>query len=290
MKKFLKNNFFEFASNIYLLTKIIKLIRILVLYKINKIPLFTFSYINKFCNLAEINSIAALGIGYTINELTYSDYESFKNMLSIGFGRWYYNDFVPNIIYTEFPKGSETWRKEFIKSMNEREESYKNTMILLHVNDENFKLHKSIIYKFSPKLRGNIRFAIFLTSMNDRRFPDYFLKQKFVLFLLKKLNILFHCRSSSFIGASLALNLKKNNLILAGIDGYSGYFIKDPNHKFNKISVSKNMDLKLHSTANPDFGRPTITEAFIAASKHLKIFIKSENSLLSKYITNKIDS
>ena len=284
MKNFLKNNYFELAAYLYLVIQLIKLIRIIVLYKINKLPLFTFNSINKFCNLTEINSIVVLGIGSTINELKKSDFESFKKMLSIGYGRWYYNKFVPNIIYTEFPLGSEYWQQEFIESMNEKEELYKNTMILLYVNNKNFKFQKSIISKFNPKLRSNIRFLVLITSMSDKRFPDYLLRQKFTLFILKKLNIVFHCRSSTFIGASLALNLKKDNLILAGVDGYSGYFIKDPNHKFNKISVAKNMDLKLHSTANPDYGRPTITEAFIAASKHLNIFVKSKNSLLSKYL------
>tara|TARA_Y100001978_G_C23678175_1_gene427584 strand:- start:835 stop:1719 length:885 start_codon:yes stop_codon:yes gene_type:complete len=288
MKNFLKKNFFTVAYQLYLINKFIQIIQNIIRYKINNIPLFSFHCLESFCNLKEIDTIALLGSGYTIQELTSSDFSSFKKMLSIGLGRWYYKDFVPNVIFAEFSENSENWENdwvnEFIDGLNKKADLYKNTMILLFVDDKKFKLHKRIISKFNHKLRNNIRFTILLTSMSDIRFPRYLLNNKLVLFILKKLNIIFHCRSSSFIGASIAIALKKENLILTGVDGYSGYFIKDPNHPFNKVTVSKNIEFELHSTANPNLGRPTITEAFIEASRHINIFTMSENSLLSKYL------
>ena len=86
-------------------------------------------------------------------------------------------------------------------------------------------------------------------------------------------------------GLSIANNLDIKDILVAGVDGYSGYFVDDSNEKFHMTGAfnnSRNLELPLHSTSNPDLGRPTVPECFADASNSFEIMVSSHSSILAR--------
>ena len=104
--------------------------------------------------------------------------------------------------------------------------------------------------------------------------------------MIIKLDIFWHCRSSIFYGGLLALFLKSKDLHLIGIDGYSGYFSHNKNLIPEDIP-SKHTKLGLHSSSNPMYGEPTITDAFLALSSKINTYVVSKNVLLKRFLKYK---
>ena len=57
-------------------------------------------------------------------------------------------------------------------------------------------------------------------------------------------------------------------ITLVGVDGYAGSFIDQSIREFhgNYGGLEKNYTKALHSTANPEYGVPTVTDCFIVIS------------------------
>lgn len=252
----------------------------------------------KLCELSELNklfkkykskNLSIVASGSSFGELTNKDIQTLNNTFNVVFGLWDDFPFKADILFAEFSPQKIDLLHRFVNSVNKKVNTFKNTLLLVDISyDEDFKIHKLLLKKLHPSLKGKVRFIAKITSMSSSFFPRSMLRTKYLLNFLIKRNIFWHCRSSSFYGATISLFVKPKAVYLIGIDGYSGYYfnkeyIEEEAIKLNNQD-SKNIIYELHSTANKKFGEPTITEAFIALSKYMPVFTISKNQLLSKYL------
>lgn len=264
-------------------------------------------HINKGLNIFKFNNldylsyklkkksdVVVLGCGQSVDELTENDFKLLKSKVTVGLARWFYHSFVPDILVVEFSTsdrdfGDNRWLNHFIDEINKRCHEYRNTLILVEAFDSSFGLHHEILNRISPILKENILFITSFISFNFKNFPTHFIKRRFFLKILHRLNIIWHSRTIAFYGASIAFYLKATNLILIGLDGYEGYFKLF--NKYNKnLILNKNFQKKLHSCSNPDYGVPTMTDSFIQISSYINVKTTSKNTIISKFVpTVKID-
>lgn len=275
LKTFLVKNYFSFSAWLFLANCFFKIFKRRILYRFSPLNEFTYEELKKFSR----KDVVILGSGETINELREIDYKLLKNKLTFAFGRWYFNTFVPNILFVEFSKKKLYWLEEFLDGINKRSKDYSETLIFIEISDHIIFITNYISKNLSNNLLKNVRLISSIKTMHDKRFVNFILSNKSILNYLIRNNILFHSRSSTFYGVSLAI-FQKSLLILCGVDGYQGYF--NDSKDFKKITPKKNSSYKLHSTSNPLFGIPTLDQAFLIASKYIPIVLVSKNTLLSK--------
>lgn len=253
-----------------------------------KLPIFDLKEINsKYQNDYNNKKIIIICSGKTFSELDENDFKYLNNSLNIVHGLWDNYPFKVDILFAEFSPRKIHLLDRFIEIMDKNFETFKDTILLIDIsNDENLIIHKSLMQRLNNNLRKQVRFLTSITSLNSSYFPNSILKTKYLLKFLFHRNILLHCRSSSFIGASIALFLKVESIYLVGIDGYSGYINNEKliNAKTKKNLVNKNLNRKFHSTADKNYGEPTLTEAFLALSRYIQVYPVSNNQLLSKYL------
>ena len=245
------------------------------------LPYFSYDEIKEISRLKSCNSIAVIGSGTSVEDLNDQDVKSMKNYLSFGISRIIELDFATDILYAEFSLKLSDWKEEFLKRINKKAGQFENTIILLEVNDASMNLHHEIYDKIDKKLKKNIRFISHVSSISDSRIIKYIINNKYLLRYMFQRDLLWHCRTSSFYGVSLALALDIDRIHLIGLDGYSGYFnVKSP---LNLPSDIQNLNNELHSTYDPLYGRPTILDAINSASNQIKFTVQSKKMIFSKY-------
>ena len=256
-------------------------------YQIHKagFKVFTYNNLKQLLKNKKNENFYLIGPGPTLNELKKSQFQYINQYISFATDKVIYKGFTPDILIMEFSpeKNQEESFRNFNNEIKKDVYKYKNTLFLFEVNqDRKFYFHKYIIKNFPLELKNNSYFLSSFISPSYKKFPQSFLKNKFLLFFIKKLNIFWHCRSSVFYGAIFALFLKSKNLYLVGIDGFSGYFQKKDT--FGDSIPSRCLELDLHSSSNPKYGRPTITDALLAISSYIKTYVVSNKVLLNKYL------
>ena len=136
-----------------------------------------------------------------------------------------------------------------------------------------------------PSLFRNIRFISPTISANCSEYFDAVLNSKICKNLALFSNTLMHCRSSPSYGGSFAVLFNAKKLIITGVDGYSGYFKVKNTRLFNEVGLhDKNLKVQLHTTSDPKYGLPTITECFVSISKILPTKVSSKNTILANHI------
>lgn len=289
LKNFFKETIFFSLGPIFIIKRIIKIEKNKRKYLKAGLNIFKFKKLDFLANkLKKKSEVVILGCGETVDELTQNDFELLKTKITIGISRWFYQEFVPDILIAEFScidknYNDDRWLNHFLEGINSRSNEYKNTLLLIEVFDKSFKLQNEIINRISPQLKENIFFISSFCSFNFKNFPLYFSNNRIFLNILQKLDILWHSRALVFYGASIALYLKAKNLILIGVDGYEGYF-KLFNKFDKKYIVNKNFSQNLHSSANPKFGFPTITDSFFQISNLINVKTTSINTIISEYV------
>ncbi len=234
--------------------------------------------------------VVILGSGQTINELTESDYAAISERVSIALGRWIYKDFVPDIYILEANESEKMiiWLKDFCNLLLKRMSDYKNTIIIIDGAKGSKKIRNIVDEMLPVSIRKNIRFSITLKSPSGSTevfstFLRIILKSRIYRFY----NVLLHCRSSTVMATLLGLYFRPNKIILAGVDGYAGYFASSDNARFHGDygGLDKNYNYSLHSTANPEFGLPTVTDCIRVISEDVvPCEVTSEHTVLSKYL------
>lgn len=234
--------------------------------------------------------VVVLGSGQTVNELTEDDYKSISQRVSIALGRWIYQDFVPDIYILEASESEHMmrWVKDFCAELTRRANEYQNTIIIFDGTKGSKKIHSFIKESVPKSIHENIRYSITLKSPSGSSevfhvFLKFMLKTK----LYRLFDLLLHCRSSSVLAVLLGLYFEPRKIILSGVDGYVGYFAADDNKKFHGDygGLDKNYNYELHSTANPVFGLPTVTDCMrIISSEAVPCEVTSERTLLSKHL------
>ena len=286
---YLKELVFFLIAPLFILTKIYKSENLKRKYIAKGLNIFKFDKLNCLSQKLDNKSeIVILGCGASVDELTKQDFNHLENRITIGLARWFYQDFVPDILIVEFSRLDKDfkdtrWLDHFIEEINKRSMEYSKTLILIEAVDSLFELHYDILNRISPILRTNISFIISFTSYNFKNFPKYFISFPIYLRILQSLNILWHSRTIAFYGASIAFYLKAKNLLLIGLDGYEGYFKSFSSYK-NDLILNKNFKNKMHSCSNPEFGVPTMTDSFVQISKFINVNVVSKNTIISKYV------
>lgn len=255
--------------------------------RLKKIGCKTFEYNEVFniFNNVETKEVVIFGNGPSIKELKDVFFEKSKKRLTIAVGRWFFHDFVPNMIYLECKMDNFKWIDDFCNGLNIRKKDYSKTIILIQMESPNTETLLRIKKNLSPSLFLNVRFSSETRSLNCSKYFDSVLSSRIIKNLTILSNTLMHCRSSASIGGSIAVLLKAKKLIVTGVDGYNGYFEGKDNENFHKLAVSrKNFGVNLHSSADPLYGVPTITDCFVGVSKHIPTVVSSKKTNLADYI------
>jgi hypothetical protein len=96
------------------------------------------------------------------------------------------------------------------------------------------------------------------------------------------LGLLPHSRSSTVTCAMHGLMSRAAEIILYGVDGTGGKAAyQNDKYRWRADLPQKNLEGKLHSTNDPAFGRPTVTEVFeVLQSEGHNIYVGSDQSAL----------
>ena len=224
-------------------------------------------------------SVVVLGSGKSVNEI--SNFNYFDSALTIGLGRWIFHDYVPDVYFLETSDSGKLfdWTVEFIKIVNSKENKYSGVLILF--DGAGPKSRKYILKNIAPSLKGNVRFAKTLKTLSG---SGFFLPFVNILNFIKLpfiFNFIVHCRSSTAAMVMLGYYIGANSVILVGVDGYVGYFSSDPLFHKDYGGLEKNYKNLLHSTSNPAYGHPTLTECFDVIHKNIiNVSVITKNSIL----------
>lgn len=267
IKKILKCNYF-FASLIYLLRNIFLNIKYILLPYDKK---FSYKKLIK-SKSCDNKDFIVLGSGSSISDLNDIHFGYFKKNITIGLGRWVFHDFVPDIYLLETSDDPKLfqWTKDFIELINQKADSYSETFIIFDgASSSNIKRY--IKRHLNSKLYKNVFYSHTIKPPSGH--VKYFTSTLYLFRLLKffsYFNLTLHCRSSTVLSALLGYFLGANKIVLAGIDGYTGYFIPFNNHNFHKDfgGLEKNKSHTLHSTSNPAFGLPTLPDCIYEIDKN----------------------
>lgn len=232
--------------------------------------------------------LTILGSGPSVKELGVPEFSKIDSGFSFAVGRWFYLDYVPDVLFVEFKNDALYYAEAFIKKINTKKNEYQNCIFILQVEDKKYQIHNLLKEKISTKLFKNIYFTHLLKSPSYPQAPGFFgwvLSNEITSFVLLKLGILAHCRSSVTCGFSLGKGMDINQIMVVGVDGYSGYFADKKDEEFHmkgNFDNARNCNFRLHSTSDPNHGHPTVPDCFLDASSYFEIEVFSKNSILSK--------
>lgn len=250
---------------------------------------FRYSYLDHLKNKIK-NGFVVLGSGPTVNELTEAQFDNIANKVSIATGRWIWHDFVPDIYIIESGRSEpmQRWLKDFSKKLTEKEVEYRNTIIFIDGVKGDQALQSLIEVSIPDSLKNNLFFTQVLKppSGSSVLFAA-FLKFLKVIPIHTLLGLTVHCRSSTVLCALIGYYIGAEKITLVGVDGYAGYFVDQSIQGFHGDygGLDKNYTKPLHSTANPEYGVPTVTDCCIVISEVCTpCLISSKNALLSQYL------
>ena len=257
-------------------------IRFQFLFLANKY-LYNIEDLKKIISTKKKREMYIFGSGSSIKDLDDLYFNDAKNAISFATGRWYTHHFVPDILYLEFNSSRRKykWLDIFAKGLNNKKEDYKNTLILVNIPLKDLeKLSNEFLIKIDPILRKKIRFITVITASECKNFFKYVLNNNTINFLIKKWSILIHCKSSISLGLTISKILGIRDVHIAGVDGYSGYFMKY-NKDWGKLENQiDNTHTPLHSSADPKYGIPTIIDCFVSCEGIFNLKVSSKNSKL----------
>ena len=87
--------------------------------------------------------LTILGSGPTINELSEFDFEKIDYGVSFSVGRWFYNDYVPDILFLEFKSDATYWVDSFIAEINKLTQKYEDCVFVIEVFDKIIRFTKN---------------------------------------------------------------------------------------------------------------------------------------------------
>jgi hypothetical protein len=222
---------------------------------------------------------------------------NYENYIIIGISRSIYDDVVPDIYITEISNTTTgyAWLDHLSSLLSEKKGAYKNTPILIKNTYGNKNLQYDFLSRIPNCLRQNVIFTSeFQLPAESNYVTRAFLSSKYLLRLIKITPCVPQCRSTIFMAAMLAFEFRARCVILAGVDGYGGYFFESLENNENYldyhervIGLDKNPlgNSSIHSVANVVFGKPTLTRLMIEVNRSVgPIQLVSEKSKLSTWI------
>ena len=256
----------------------------------NGIPVFRASELLSTLNPSTSNPFLILGSGPSAVEKNAITLLSTTTSCSFAVGRWYEHPFVPSVLFAEFSDSSSSWIKLFFDGVNSRYPEYSHTFLLIEIFSSNPVALASYLIDYvstlsnSKSLLSKIRFVVSAkpVALPDSAYMCY--RSPFVRALILKSSILIHIRSAVSLGLSFATLFSSPSITLVGVDGFTGYFVEEPSSDFHKVSPTKNLEFIYHSTSNPDFGRPTVTDVFVSFNRLKSVFVSSSKTLLAQYL------
>lgn len=237
-------------------------------------------------------TLFVLGSGWSINEISDSQWEIIKKKDSIGFNLWVIHDFQPTYYMLEGPRNSEM-RELLCRKLNEKKEAFNKTPIL--IKDAESKRTKKVLSKLSISYFDEIQLCKerFIPGNDIKTLSRYFNKLEHHFnannYLLKK-------QASVFSILSLGYLLDYDKVILCGIDlNGSEYFYNsekylDENVVLKTIIESSKkayQNSSFHKTADPNLHNLPIDELVswfneVYKEKESEILVENKSSLLSK--------
>ena len=216
---------------------------------------------------------------------------------TIGISRTIYDDFIPDIYLTEISDTQlgRKWLNHLAEILHDKQIEYQHVPILVKNCGQNKSFKQYILKKFPNSLKSNVLFTNeFLAPHGTNIIARSFLASRFLTRLIWLTPAAIQCRSTTYMATLLSFELGASKVILAGVDGIGGYFFESlPNNKkyldFHKkfIGVDKNPlgNSGIHSVANVNSGKPTVTRLMIETNKFIgPIYLISQKSILSKWL------
>ena len=222
---------------------------------------------------------------------------SYENYIIIGVSRSIYDEVVPDVYLTEISNTTSgyAWLDHLASLLSEKKDAYKNTPVLIKNTYGNKNLQNDFLSRIPNCLRKNVIFTSeFQLPAETNYVTRAFLSSKYLLKIIKVTPCVPQCRSTIFMAAMLAFEFRARSVTLAGVDGYGGYFFESivNNERyldFHKcvFGIDKNPlgSSSIHSVANVQFGKPTLTRLMIEVNRSVgPIHLVSKKSKLSTWI------
>lgn len=194
------------------------------------------------------NTLAILGSGSSINELSDDDYSFISSVDSLALNWWgVYNDFIPD--FYKFELGKEI-RHKWTNAINDKSSEYKDTIFIYEPErmfNEGENAAETLLDLNDPIRKNMVDIRLFqYYQHNSKDFNHKILKSLFPTSLRDRI---LHYRGSLSQALAIAYLMDYKHIILFGVDlNHSGYFFsnKSNSHKTTDQGKSKN---SRHSTA-----------------------------------------
>lgn len=230
-----------------------------------------------------------LGTSDSLNLISKTKYNKFKEWNTIGLNYFLLNDFVPDIVQLELiaVMNGSIYLDNLGKIFNHRKDDFMNTIILIKSNYERSpsKLNKKIKFlkNLPEELKPNLRFTLDfpLPSLKLKEYyPSLLIFNKMGLLNKNGLKYIPHLRASLGLSTLIALRSKPNEIIYAGVDLNHRRTFYNPHELEKKYSVVlpkrelfcekiKRHKMKdVHRTINKELSEITILDVISILGKH----------------------
>lgn len=192
------------------------------------------------------NTLAVMGSGPSINELTEVDLEFLQHVDTFGFNYWAYHDLVPDFYMVELPASEERFQ-ELLNLLWQREEQYRDTIFFFKYANAFIRRHSFAedFVRLPPSIQKRTRLwrekRLRYSSINQFN-PNNYLRNFNGDFTLPQPQ----AKGSAVAILNMALTMGYENVILYGIDLTSGYFWENeapPDNNYHRTGITTQLEI-----------------------------------------------
>ncbi len=228
-----------------------------------------------------------LGSGTSINDLSNSFWEwANKNTTSIAVGNWHYHEFVPDIYCSEFENNQINNYRNWLLAINKKKIEYNKTLFLPKASDK-FLCQNIANEVGMTKLHSSFEYPTwFKAPSGSEETFRYFCSRIYRIMKKIGLNYIPSIRSNIIYSIFLAKELGAQEIILAGVDGYGGYFYNKylSKEEYEEISKTYELNRKIQRGSDPNHGIPTIPQILKSMNRYIIPIKYIGKSILKDYL------
>ena len=226
-----------------------------------------------------------LGSGESINKLN-KDFWSWahKNTCTIAVGSWWYHDFIPDIYCVECEtRNCEKTYKKWISQINKKYKKYKKTIFLPKVYGKNLNKNLNLDATYDNLLKQFKYPNWYQAPSGSIETFRFFCANTYKFLKIFNLNYIASIRSNIVFATLIAKELGAEKIILAGVDGYGGYFY---NKYLTKNELNKRPELvrTIQRGSDKNHGVPTIPQIMNSINRYIVPVQYIGKSMLKNYL------
>lgn len=265
--RLIKSKFPGLAAFIFLLVQVLKAVNVYLRCRIFSVNVFNKRILENRVN-SKAGDVYVLGCGGTAINLSEEELSIISKGYSISFNFWIYHDFVPDCYVFEIKPNDNTPFLKFCDLLKIKGEDYKDVIFIFKDMEVNASGCRTLVENFPSELLKNVYVSldIQLASGDDDIFERSLIQ--FSKLFWKSTSLIPKCRGSLSYCVALAAYYCNKKIVLCGIDlnnagAHLAMQYESSIEKYKalpRLSSSRQENNRMHSTNDPEFGLPIISD------------------------------